>query len=80
MSGFANPSWVVPTLDHAAKVSSLRAVVPWSSTAPTEITYGSLPGEWLTEPAAVPRLPAAATTTMPWKYAASAAASSGSVR
>ena len=45
MSGLANPSWVVPTLDHAAKVSSPRAVVPWSSTAPTEITYGSLPGE-----------------------------------
>ena len=50
-----------------------------SSSAPTVITYGSLPGARDTASGAVPRLPAAATTVMPANQAASAAASSGSV-
>ena len=80
MSGFANPSWVVPSVDQSAGASSQRSNVPPSSTAPTEIANGSLPGAYSAAPSSAPRLPAAATTTMPLKYAASTAASSGSVR
>src|SRR6188474_192031 len=78
-SGFANPSWVRPRLDQLASSSSVLFLVPWSSTPPTEITNGSLPGAYETASEAVPRLPAAATTTMPLNQAASTAASSGSV-
>src|ERR1700759_4811989 len=64
-SGFETPSWVVPRLDHEAAASSLGSAVPFSSTPPTVITYGSFAGEYCTASRAVPRLPAAATTTMP---------------
>ena len=43
------------------------------------ITYGSLAGEYCTASESLPRLPAAATTTMPCIQVASTAASSGSV-
>src|SRR6516164_4343855 len=79
MSGFWTPSWVVPRLDQLATVSSLGSGVPFSSAAPTVITYGSFAGAYCTASDAVPRLPAAATTTIPCIQAASAAASSGSV-
>ena len=36
-SGLAYPSWVVPRLDQSVRRSSLVCLVPWSSTAPTEI-------------------------------------------
>src|SRR5918997_3456431 len=78
-SGFLWPSSVTPRADQEASVSSLWARVPWSSTPPTEITYGSLPGARVTASSAVPRLPAAATTTIPLNQAASTAALSGSV-
>ena len=80
ISGLAKPSWVVPTLDHDAIASSPRCVVPWSSTAPTVNANGSFAGAYWVASSAVPRLPAATTTRMPLKYAASTAASSGSVR
>src|SRR5947209_20617091 len=78
-SGFWMPSWVVPWLDQLAGESSLGSAVPFSSAAPTVITYGSLAGAYCTASDALPRLPAAATTTTPCIHAASAAASSGSV-
>src|SRR5215213_9239237 len=78
-SGLAKPSCVRPRLDQLASASSPICFVPLSSTAPTVITYGSLPGAYLTASESLPRLPAAATTTMPLNQAASAAASSGSV-
>ena len=78
-SGLSNPSWVRPRLDQSASLSSCWSSVPMSSTPPTEITYGSLAGAYLTASEAEPRLPAAATTTMPLNQAASTAASSGSV-
>src|SRR5437588_12548576 len=78
-SGFWTPSWVVPWLDQVAATSSPGSAVPFSSAAPTVITYGSLAGAYWTASAALPRLPAAATTTIPCIQAASAAASSGSV-
>jgi len=80
MSGFAKPSCVSPTLDQLVNESSPRSAVPWSSTAPTDSANGSLPGEYDVASLTSPRLPAAATTRMPWKYADSTAASSGSVR
>src|SRR3954452_8059301 len=43
------------------------------------MAYGSLPGAYWTASAAVPRLPAAATTTIPCSQADSTAASSGSL-
>ena len=79
-SGLATPSWVMPRLENAAIVSSPGSSVSTSSVAPTEITYGSLPGAYWTASAASPRLPAAATTTMPACQANSTAASSGSSR
>src|SRR5215207_5511552 len=79
MSGLAKPSCVVPALDHDAATSSSRPLVPMSSSAPTLMTYGSLPGACDTASPAAPRLPAAATTTRPANQADSAAASSGSV-
>src|SRR4051812_31663434 len=78
-SGLLNPSCVLPRLDQLATVSSSVPLVPMSSTPPTEMTYGSLPGECCTASVAVPRLPAAATTTRPLNQADSTAASSGSV-
>ena len=70
--------------DAAAREARERVVagveVPGSSVAPTEITYGSLPGAYWTASSAAPRLPAAATTTMPACQANSTAASSGSSR
>src|SRR5437660_874525 len=78
-SGFWTPSWVVPWLDHGAIVSSCGFDEPFSSTPPTVITYGSLAGAYWTASGALPRLPAAATTTIPCIHADSAAASSGSV-
>ena len=56
-----------------------RAWCPWSSSAPTVITYGSLAGENVTPSRRGASLPAAATTTMPVFQADSTAASSGSV-
>src|SRR5215208_5051493 len=79
ISGLAKPFTVVPRLDQTGRLSSPSAWLPWSSTAPTVITYGSLPGAWSTAPSAEPRLPAAATTTIPLNQADSTAASSGSV-
>src|SRR3954470_13150948 len=76
-SGLARPSCVVPTLDQSAREP--WPLLPVSSMPPTEITYGSLAGAYCTASAAVPRLPAAATTTMPFSHAYSTAASSGSV-
>src|SRR5687768_986796 len=76
-SGLTTPSCVVPVEDQSARL-------PWpllacSSVPPTEITNGSLAGAYLTASPAAPRLPAAATTTMPFCQAYSTAASSGSV-
>src|SRR5688572_28789625 len=79
MSSLENPSWVTPRLDHVARLSSPSAWLVWSSSAPTEMAYGSLPGAYCTASASVPRLPAAATTTRPLSHADSTAASSGSV-
>src|ERR1700729_2213403 len=78
-SGFWRPSCVVPWLDHDAIVSPTGFALPFSSTPPTVMTYGSLPGEYWTASDAVPRLPAAATMTIPCIQADSTAASSGSV-
>src|SRR3954451_13275849 len=78
-SGLAKPSWVVPMLPQLVEVSSAVPLVARSSAPPTVITYGSLPGAYRTASVAVPRLPAAATTTMPFSQADSTAASSGSV-
>jgi hypothetical protein len=78
-SGLAKPSWVVPMLPQGVELSSAVPVVPRSSAPPTLMTYGSLPGAYLTASVAVERLPAAATTTMPYIHADSTAASSGSV-
>ena len=75
-SGLAKPSCVRPVLDQSARAP--RPLLPFSSTPPTEITNGSLPGANLTASAAAPRLPEAATTTMPFCHAYSTAASSGS--
>src|SRR3954463_13150910 len=44
ISGLAKPSWVTPRLDQLASRSSRVSLEPWSSTAPTVIAYGSLPG------------------------------------
>ena len=52
-SGLAAPSWVTPRLENAAVTSSPGSGVPSSSVAPTEITYGSLPGGYWTASAAV---------------------------
>jgi hypothetical protein len=79
-SGLATPSCVTPRLDHVARLSSPSAWLAWSSSAPTEITNGSLPGAYWTASTSEPRLPAAATTTSPLNHADSTAASSGSVR
>src|SRR5215217_8663929 len=79
MSGLAKPSCVTPRLDQLGRLSSPSAWLIWSSSAPTEITYGSLPGAYCTASASLPRLPAAATTTRPFSHADSTAASSGSV-
>src|SRR5215212_8410450 len=79
-SGLTYPSCVTPRLDHGARLSSVVSLVPWSSTAPTVITYGSLAGAYDTASASVPRFPAAATTTNPCIQAASTAASNGSTR
>src|SRR5215208_6611534 len=79
-SGLSKPSCVTPRLDHDATASSLVNFVPRSSTAPTEITNGSLPGAYKTASGSSPRLPAAVTTTRPANQAASAAASRGSSR
>ncbi len=79
-SGLSRPSWVTPRLEKDASVSSAGSAVSASSVAPTEITNGSLPGAYWTASAASPRLPAAATTTMPACHANSTAASSGSSR
>ena len=76
-SGFMKPSCVRPVEDQTAREP--RPELPSSSTPPTEITNGSLPGEYLTASGAAPRLPEAATTTMPFCHAYSTAASSGSV-
>ena len=67
-----------------AMVSSLRLVVPSVLDAPTVRTHGALPGDvmppyWLSAVAFRPRLPAAATTTMPASTARLAASVSGSV-
>src|SRR5579884_1172522 len=78
-SGFWKPSWVVPWLDHGAIVSLSGLDEPFSSTAPTVITYGSLAGAKSTAPGTAPRFPAATTTVSPCIQADSAAASSGSV-
>src|SRR3954451_21845736 len=43
-SGLAKPSCVTPRLDHGVSESSDVTFVPWSSTAPTVMTYGSLAG------------------------------------
>src|SRR3954449_10689960 len=43
-SGFSMPSCVTPWLDQAVIRSSEVFLVPWSSTEPTLIAYGSLPG------------------------------------
>src|SRR3954451_8475009 len=67
-SGLAKPSPVGPTPEKPGTVSSLRPVVPASSTAPTVITSGSSPG-FVTVPTAGPRLPADTTTTMPASHA-----------
>ena len=44
-SGFAKPSPVCPYADHGAATSSAGSAVPLVSSAPTEITNGSFPGE-----------------------------------
>src|SRR6185436_16581048 len=67
-----------------AIVSSWRRTVPLVLEAPTVMTQGALPGEpiapYCASPlAALPRLPAAATTTMPASTARLAASVSGSV-
>src|SRR3954470_23588687 len=59
MSGLDSPSCVWPLLDQSTTVSSLRVSVALSSTAPTDITHGSLPGAWSPASGALPRLPAA---------------------
>ena len=46
ISGLAKPSCVMPRLDQVARLSSPSAWLAWSSSAPTEITYGSLPGAY----------------------------------
>ena len=65
-------------------VSSWRRTVPLVLEAPTVITHGALPGDPIAPYcgwplAALPRLPAAATTTMPASTARLAASVSGSV-
>ena len=65
-------------------VSSWRRTVPLVLDAPTVMTQGALPGEPMAPYcgwplAALPRLPAAATTTMPASTARFAASVSGSV-
>src|SRR5688500_19519829 len=63
-SGLANPSAAVgPTPENEASVSSEMAAVVRSSTEPAVMTSGSSPGLEIV-PGAVPRLPAAAPTTM----------------
>src|SRR3954464_7607788 len=76
-SGLEKPSCVRPALDQVARAPLPES--PCSSEPPTLITNGSLPGEYLTASYALPRLPAAAMTTMPCCHAYSTAASSGSV-
>ena len=55
MSGFVNPSWVMPLLENGAISSSLRSMVWFTSTAPTVITNGSSPGLLIAPGPAVPR-------------------------
>src|SRR4029078_10860672 len=69
---------------NAAIVSSWRRTVPLVLDAPTVMTHGALPGDPIAPYcgwpfAALPRLPAAATTTMPASTARLAASVSGSV-
>src|SRR5829696_7368569 len=80
MSGFTKPSCVGPVADQFATVSSFQyAAVRREFTAPTVITYGSLPGT-VTVRANGPVLPAAASTTMPACHARSTARFSGSTK
>ena len=85
MSGFAAKSIIVgPRELYNAIVSSLRSAVPFVFDAPTVSTHGALPGApiapyWAVPSAAFPKLPAAATTTMPASTACLAASVSGSV-
>src|ERR1700754_3566500 len=76
-SGLTKPSCVRPALDQYAREP--LPLLPVSSEPPTLITNGSLPGAYLTASLSLPRLPEAATTTMPFSHAYSTAASSGSV-
>ena len=69
---------------NAATMSSRRSTVPRSLEAPTVSTHGALPGEAMPPSCGCPapsrpRLPAAATTTMPASTARLAASVSGSV-
>ena len=67
----------VPFALNDASLSSRVFSVPLVSSAPTARTYGSAAGMSIGLP---PRLPAAATTTMPERQATSAACASGSTR
>ena len=79
-SGFARPSTEVgPRDDHDASESSAVVAVPLSSTPPTVITYGSLPGV-VTDELFGPSLPAETTTVRPEKTSTSTAVASGSSR
>ena len=85
-SGLAAKSIQVgPRELNGRAVSSLRGVVPSWLAAPTVSTHGAFPGQVMPPNCARagrrfrPRLPAAATTTMPASTARLAACASGSV-
>src|SRR5947207_3507120 len=84
MSGLISPSITVGPFElYVVSSSSDRAIESCVFNAPAVITYGSLPGDsmppnTLWPAASFPRLPAAATTTMPACTARSTAAHNGS--
>src|SRR5262245_47999159 len=83
-SGLALLSYLVGPLDeYVVTLSSSREAVPKVLVAPTVIANGELPGDAMPPRTGVPSgilpaLPAAATTTIPARYARSTAAHSGS--
>ena len=76
-SGLPTPSAVGPRLEKGAIVSSSSRAVPFVSTAPTVMTYGSSAGLAIV-PSPGPWLPAETTTVRPACHARSTARSSGS--
>src|SRR6185503_1824118 len=77
-SGFTKPSYVGPVDENDASRSSAYLYgVLLSVSAPTVITYGTLPGTF-TVIGSGPSLPADTTTTMPARHAAITAWFSGS--